>query len=50
MYSDFSEVIDERKQKQHKYETTFIGIKSSKLRMMFGNFLKICGVKIRLGI
>ena len=31
MYSDFSEVIDERKQKQHKYETTFIGLKSSKI-------------------
>ena len=31
MYSDFSTVIDERKQKQHKYETTFIGIKSSKV-------------------
>ena len=31
MYSDFSKVIDERKQKQHKYETTFIGIKSSKV-------------------
>ena len=31
MYNDFSEVIDERKQKQHKYETTFIGIKSSKV-------------------
>jgi len=31
MYSDFSKVIDERKQKQHKFETTFIGIKSSKV-------------------
>ena len=31
MYGDFSKVIDERKQKQHKYETTFIGIKSSKV-------------------
>ena len=31
MYNDFSEVIDERKQKQHKYETTFIGLKSSKI-------------------
>jgi predicted lipid-binding transport protein (Tim44 family) len=31
MYNDFSEVIDERKTKQHKYETTFIGIKSSKV-------------------
>ena len=31
MYNDFSEVIEERKQKQHKYETTFIGIKSSKV-------------------
>jgi len=31
MYEDFSEVIDERKKKQHKYETTFIGVKSSKV-------------------
>ena len=31
MYVDFSEVIDARKQKQHKYETTFIGVKSSKI-------------------
>ena len=31
MYATFSEVIDERKQKQLKYETTFIGIKSSKV-------------------
>ena len=28
---DFSEVIDERKKKQLNYETTFIGIKSSKI-------------------
>jgi len=31
MYEDFSEVIDERKKKDHNYETTFIGIKSSKV-------------------
>jgi len=31
IYNDFSGVIDERKQKQHKYETTFIGLKSSKI-------------------
>ncbi len=31
IYQDFSGVIDERKQKQHKYETTFIGLKSSKI-------------------
>ena len=31
MYTDFAEVIDERKKKQHKYETTFIGLKSSKI-------------------
>ena len=31
LFVDFSEVIDERKKKQHKYETTFIGIKSSKI-------------------
>jgi len=31
MFKDFSDVIDERKKKQHKYETTFIGIKSSKI-------------------
>ena len=31
LFEDFSEVIDERKKKQHKYETTFIGIKSSKI-------------------
>jgi len=28
---DFSNVIEERKKKKHKYETTFIGIKSSKI-------------------
>ena len=32
LFSDFSEVIDERKKKELKYETTFIGIKSSKIR------------------
>ena len=31
MYNRFSEVIDERKKKELKYETTFIGIKSSKI-------------------
>ena len=31
MYGDFSAVIDERKKKELKYETTFIGLKSSKI-------------------
>ena len=31
LFNDFSEVIDERKKKELKYETTFIGIKSSKV-------------------
>ena len=31
MFNRFSEVIDERKAKQLKYETTFIGLKSSKI-------------------
>ena len=31
LYKDFSEVIDERKKNELKYETTFIGIKSSKV-------------------
>ena len=31
LFGDFSEVIDERKKKELKYETTFIGIKSSKI-------------------
>jgi len=31
LFTNFSEVIDEREKKQHKYETTFIGIKSSKI-------------------
>jgi len=31
MFDRFSQVIDERKNKQIKYETTFIGIKSSKI-------------------
>ena len=31
LFTDFAEVIDEREKKQHKYETTFIGIKSSKV-------------------
>ena len=31
LFTDFSQIIDERKKKQLKYETTFIGIKSSKI-------------------
>jgi predicted lipid-binding transport protein (Tim44 family) len=31
MFKDFSEVIDDRKRKEIKYETTFIGIKNSKV-------------------
>jgi predicted lipid-binding transport protein (Tim44 family) len=31
LFNDFSSVIDERKKKELKYETTFIGIKSSKI-------------------
>ena len=31
LFGDFSEVIDERKKKEFKYETTFIGVKSSKI-------------------
>ena len=31
MYADFSEVIEERNSKKIKHETTFIGIKSSKI-------------------
>ena len=31
LYADFSEVIDQRSKKNLKYETTFIGIKSSKI-------------------
>jgi len=31
LLNDFSEVIDERKKKELKYETTFIGLKSSKI-------------------
>jgi predicted lipid-binding transport protein (Tim44 family) len=31
MFNEFSKVIDERKDKEFKYETTFIGIKSSKI-------------------
>ena len=31
LFNDFSEVIDERKKKELNYETTFIGIKSSKV-------------------
>ena len=31
LFNEFSEVIDERKKKEYNYETTFIGIKSSKI-------------------
>ena len=31
LFTDFSEVIDERRKKQLKNETTFIGVKSSKV-------------------
>ena len=31
LFNNFSDVIDERKKKQLKYETTFIGLKSSKI-------------------
>ncbi len=31
MFTSFSEIIDERKKKELKYETTFIGLKSSKI-------------------
>jgi len=31
LLNEFSEVIDERKEKELKYETTFIGLKSSKI-------------------
>ena len=31
MFEDFSKSIDDRNQKQYKYETTFIGVKSSKV-------------------
>ena len=31
LFVDFSNVIDERKKKEIKYETTFIGVKSSKI-------------------
>ena len=31
LFLDFSQVIDEREKKQLKYETTFIGVKSSKV-------------------
>ena len=31
LFTDFSQVIDERRKKELKYETTFIGIKSSKI-------------------
>ena len=31
LFNDFSEVIEDRKKKELKYETTFIGLKSSKI-------------------
>ena len=31
LFNDFSEVIDKRRKKELKYETTFIGLKSSKI-------------------
>ena len=31
LFNDFSEVIDKRRKKEFKYETTFIGLKSSKI-------------------
>ena len=31
LYENFEQIIDERKEKQLKYETTFIGLKSSKI-------------------
>ena len=31
LFNDFSQVIDERKKKELRYETTFIGVKSSKI-------------------
>ena len=31
LFTDFAEVIDERKNKELRYETTFIGVKSSKI-------------------
>jgi len=31
LFNDFSAIIDERKKKEFKYETTFIGMKSSKI-------------------
>jgi len=31
LFDDFAEVIDERKEKKLRYETTFIGVKSSKV-------------------
>ena len=31
LFDDFAEVIDERRKKELKYETTFIGVKSSKI-------------------
>ena len=41
MFARFSEVIDERKNKKLKYETTFIGLKSSKI-LEFKKIENIC--------
>ena len=35
LFNDFAQVIDEREKKQLKYETTFIGLKSSKVLKLF---------------
>ena len=45
MFEDFSEVIDERNKKNVKYETTFIGIKSSKI-LEFKNIENIYKVTV----
>ena len=59
LFSDFEEVIDQRLKKEIRYETTFIGIKSSKvlefkkienIYNVTVNFQKICGAKTLLGI
>jgi len=45
MFSRFAEVIDERKNKQLKYETTFIGLKSAKV-LEFGKIENIYKVTV----
>ena len=47
LFNDFSEVIDERKKKELKYETTFIGIKSSKI-LEFKKIENIYNVTVNL--